>query len=132
MVEHAKSLLETGGVADRCEYVAGDFFDQMVVGDIYILSQILHDWDDQRAMTILRNCRLAAPTAIILIVERLIPEDGTFHPSRLTDLNMLVMLGGRERTRRDFERLLTDAQLQLRRVLSLPDGWSLLEALPVP
>lgn len=68
-------------------------------GDVYVLAQILHDWDDHAALRILREVAAAMPPhGTLLVVEQVIPEDDARHPEKILDLHMLVLLGGRERT----------------------------------
>ena len=104
----APSLLEASGVAGRCKLVAGNFFEGVPAGaNAYVLKQILHDWDDPRAIAIISNCRKAvARDATLLIVERVLPERaerGRAAEAYLVDLEMLVHApGGRERTESEF------------------------------
>jgi SAM-dependent methyltransferase len=94
-----------------CQLVGGDFFEHVPAGgDVYVLAQILHDWDDDHAARILRRCHAAMrPGARLLILEQVVPEGGGPHPAKLLDLHMLVLLGGRERTDGDWRRLLASA-----------------------
>jgi hypothetical protein len=97
VVAGARDVLRAAGVADRCEIVGGDFFKGVPEGaDRYILPNVLHDWDDARAVQILGSCRQAmAEHGRVLIVERLIPDDpADALPVLLSDLNMLVFTGG--------------------------------------
>jgi hypothetical protein len=113
---HADAVLDAAGLADRCQVLAGDFFEQVPPGaDCYLLANVLHDWDDERAIQILRNCRRSmANGGRILIIERLIPQDGSDAvPTLLSDINMLVLSGGgRERTSTEYGELLTAAGLK--------------------
>jgi hypothetical protein len=123
----AGPVLEAAGVADRCAVVAGDFFAGVPGGaDRYLLANVLHDWDDDRAVTILAECRKAmAREGRVLIVERLIPDDPEQAlPTLLSDLNMLVVTGGKERTNAEYGSLLNRAGLTLDRVtpVSFPYG----------
>ena len=110
----ADALLDAADLADRCEVFAGDFFERVPAhGDCYVLANVLHDWDDTRAIEILRNCRKAmAGTGRVLIIERLIPEGhGDPLPALLSDINMLVITGGQERTNAEYWSLLEAAAL---------------------
>jgi SAM-dependent methyltransferase len=123
----AGPVLEAAGVADRCEVVAGDFFAGVPDGaDRYLLANVLHDWDDDRAVAILAECRKAmAKDGRVLIVERLIPDNPEQAlPTLLSDLNMLIVTGGKERTNAEYSSLLTRAGLILDRVtpVSFPYG----------
>jgi O-methyltransferase domain len=105
--------------ADRWEVVAGDFFARVPEGaDCYVMANVLHDWDDPRAIEILSNCRGSMATGgRVLIVERLIPEDGCDPvPTLLSDINMLVITGGQERTNAEYGRLLEAAGLRLGKI----------------
>ena len=111
---HADAILDATDLANRCEVLAGDFFKQVPAGaDCYVLANVLHDWDDERSIEILRNCRRAMHSAgKVLIVERLIPENGDDPvPTLLSDINMLVLTGGQERTNAEYSKLLDAAGL---------------------
>lgn len=103
------------GISDRVGFVAGDFFQSVhATADAIILKSIIHDWDDERGCTILKNCRQALPPdGRLLLVERSMPESpGTEDADRscaMSDLNMLRGPGGRERTEREYYRLLTES-----------------------
>ncbi|MFE0019618.1 methyltransferase [Amycolatopsis sp. NPDC059021] len=121
-----------GQVFDRAD---GDFLREVPAGaDAYLLKWILHDWPDDDAVTILRNCRAAMPPhATVLVIELILPERGSPDRPRdpeLTDLHMLTIYGGQERTRAEFGRLFDRAGLTIERVTPLPSGLSLLEAVP--
>ncbi|MFJ5138260.1 methyltransferase [Streptomyces sp. NPDC088707] len=115
VVEAARTRLGTvGTVAERCAFVTGDFADVPPDGDVYVLSRVLHDWDDERCLEILRHCAAAMPPeADLLIVERLLPEDPTPSLATAWDLHMMCNTGGRERTAAAYARLLADAGLTL-------------------
>ncbi|MCR6487386.1 methyltransferase [Amycolatopsis sp. OK19-0408] len=112
-------------------FVGGDFFTSVPPGgDVYVLSQILHDWDDERATRILRTCRAAmSASARLLVLEQVVPEDGGPHPAHLLDLHMLVLLGGRERTEAAWRGLLAAGGFELRAVTH-GERASVLEAVP--
>ncbi|MFF5807998.1 methyltransferase [Streptomyces sp. NPDC012746] len=113
-VEAARSLLDAAGCGARCEYRTGDFADVPRGGDVYVLSRVLHDWDDDRCREILRHCARAMPVhADLLVVERLLPANGSPSLATAWDLHMLCNVGGRERRADHYARLLTDAGLQL-------------------
>ncbi|MFC9508334.1 methyltransferase [Streptomyces sp. NPDC057002] len=131
----APETLRRHGLTDRCSLAAGDFFRSVPEGsDLCLMKSILHDWPDEQAVTVLRHCRAALPPGgRVLILEPVLPEavgtdgdGGTY----LSDLNMLVNVGGRERTREDFEELCHAAGLSLVAVTPLPEAepFSLLEA----
>ncbi|WP_328792303.1 MULTISPECIES: methyltransferase [unclassified Streptomyces] len=113
-VEAARRLLDAAGCGARCDYRAGDFADVPPGGDVYVLSRVLHDWDDDRCREILRTCVRAMPAhADLLVVERLLPVDGSPSLATAWDLHMLCNVGGRERRADHYARLFADAGLQL-------------------
>jgi SAM-dependent methyltransferase len=115
----------------RCSYVAGDFFSSVPQGaDAYVLSSVIHDWDDNRAITILRNCRRAmTKNSKILLVEMIVPDAASASFSKLIDLNMLVMNGGRERTTAEFCALLNATDYKLTRIVPTMAPQSVIEAI---
>lgn len=133
VVESGGALLERAGVAERCEVVGGSFFDAVPAGaDAYLLKSIVHDWEDALAITILRACREAiAADGKLLVVERVIRPGNDPDPAKYSDLNMLVMLGGRERTAEDFGKLYSQAGFQLTRVIPTPSGFCIIEGAPI-
>src|SRR5262245_35504669 len=136
--EGATRLLEERGVAGRAEFVAGSFFDSVPSGaDAYILKSVIHDWDDERSQSIFKNCREAMKNgARLLIIEPTVPErvgssshDGVIIGS---DLNMLVMAGGRERTEAEFRALLEASGLRIARIVTAPPtAYSVIETLAI-
>jgi hypothetical protein len=131
VVDGAKELLQKSGVAERCEVVAGSFFDAVPPGcDAYIMKHIIHDWDDANAARILGLCRDAISAAgKVLVVDSLVPPRGVPSFAKLLDLQMLSMThGGKERTEREFADLFVKAGLRLTRVIPTPFRVSILEA----
>ena len=130
VAEDAHKSITAAGLAKRCEIVAGDFFSSVPAGgDVYILRWIIHDWDNDRALTILRNCRAAMnATARLLLVETVIPPGDEAHPGKLVDFVMLTALGGQERTAEEYRRLLDEAGFRLNRIVSTASPMSVLEA----
>ena len=114
----ARRNLAAEGVLDRCELVRGDFFGSVPKdGDAYLLKDILHDWDDARAVAILTNCaRAMSPAAKLLVVERSLPGDNAPGPGKLVDITMLAVTGGRERSEAEYADLFRRAGLRLVRV----------------
>ncbi|WP_442810451.1 methyltransferase [Streptomyces sp. NBC_01232] len=113
-VEAARRSLDAMGCAARCDFLSGDFADVPHGGDVYVLSRVLHDWDDDRCGEILRHCARAMPVhADLLIVERLLPTDGSPSLATAWDLHMMCNVGGRERSAEHYARLLADAGLEL-------------------
>ncbi len=133
VVAEAPAVLAAAGVADRCELVGGDFFVAVPPeGDIYILSWILHDWDDSRSTDILVQCRRAmSAQAKLLVVERVIPPGNEPSPGKLIDIHMLLInAGGRERTEDEWRALLEAGGFRLQSSTPIGRGFSVLEALP--
>ena len=129
VIEGARAQIAASPFADRIELVTGDFLAEVPSGaDLYVLKSILHDWDDDRATAILRNVRAAAkPESRILIVETMLPSQPQPSPIALMDLNMLVMLGGRERTAEQFGALLAAGGWRVERVIPTPGMFQLIE-----
>lgn len=131
-VPRARKRVEASGLAARCDVVAGDFFDAVPAGhDGYVLSHVLHDWNDEQCMAILRNCRKAiAAGGRLLIVEIVIPAGDTPHHGKQLDLLMLTVTGGIERTAEEFAALLEAAGFRLTRIVSTATPQSIVEAVP--
>jgi len=115
---------------ERMEIVSGSFFERVPEGgDLYLLKSILHDWPDEKCAEILRSIHKAAkPGTKLLVVEMLLPDQPQPSPVTFMDLNMLVMLNGRERTAADFKKLLGDNGFRLLRVIPTGGTFSLIEA----
>jgi hypothetical protein len=128
--------MATSGLAQRCEFIAGNFFRSVPAGaDVYLLKAVLHDWDDEHCGLILRNCRHAiSTTGRLLLIERILPR--RFEPCSLhhaiarMDLTALVGLDGRERTAAEFSHLLTAANFQIATVIQTDLEYSIIEAFP--
>lgn len=107
-------------LGDRIEFVAGDFFERVPVGEVYILSTILHDWDDGRAAAILRTIRAAAPAAArLLVIEAVLPPGNDPHGAKWLDLLMLTLFAGRERDEAEWRTLLAAGGFE---PVSIEDG----------
>jgi O-methyltransferase domain len=120
-------------VADRCEIVGGSFFEAVPSGaDAHLLKSVVHDWDDTATVEILRACRSAiADTGRLLVVEPIIRPGNDPDPAKFMDLNMLVMLGGRERTPDDFELLYAEAGFRLSDIISTGSLYNIIEGTPI-
>jgi SAM-dependent methyltransferase len=114
----APPILADAGVAERCELVSGNFFvDPLPPADVYVLSQILHDWDDERAAAILRNCRRSiADDGRLLVHDAVVPAGPEPHYRKLFDLHMLVLLGGKERTNDEWQTLFASTGFRIANV----------------
>lgn len=142
VIEGAGRRLATSTASQRCETVAGDFFRGVPAGgDAYVLSWILHDWDDASAVRILNNCRAVLPDdGRLLVIEMIVPDSDDTQTSssadvtrlvREADLDMLVVAGGRERTLAEYDGLFAEADLRLSRVVALDSlPWTLMEVRP--
>jgi predicted O-methyltransferase YrrM len=109
----AEAHIARSGFAERTEVVAGNFFESVPAGDLYLLKFVLHDWDDESCVKILRKCREAMePDGRIAIIESVIGADGDASLTALMDLNMLAVLNGRERSLSEFDALLRRAGLR--------------------
>jgi hypothetical protein len=135
VTESAKKHIEAASLTGRCEVVAGDIFSSVPGGgDAYILKNIIHDWDDERALKILQNCnRAMADNGKLLLVEEVIPPGNALSFGKLVDLNMLVMAGGGERTEAEYRALFAASGFQLTNVIPLPSpfGFSVIEGVRV-
>jgi C-methyltransferase len=121
VVARSPEVLGAAGVADRCDVVAGDFFKPLPTGaDVAVLSHVLHNWGDEDALRILRNCRDAVgPDGTVLVLEYGLTDDAAGLIAKQFDLQMLVYFGaGRERTTPEYKALLARAGLTLTRVVS--------------
>jgi hypothetical protein len=122
----AEDRLAEAGVLERCEIVEGDFFQSLPEGaSCYVLKSVIHDWDDERATAILRNCRKAMGSdGTVLVVEQVVPpEADPSSPSFglvLSDLYMLACATGQERTAEEFRALLDGAGLKMSRIVDAP------------
>lgn len=130
VLEAANRYLTEAGVRSRCRLVPGNFFDSIPEGgDVYLLSNIVHDWDDERATRILRNCRSSMQAAAaVLLLETVLPEHGHASAAAMADVNMMVLLAGRERTKEQYRKLLEAADLRMTRVIPISERESLIEA----
>jgi hypothetical protein len=113
----AAAKLAAAGVADRAEVVVGDFFRAVPAGaDAYLVKSVLHDWSDDECRQILANCRAAGrPDSTVLVVEPLMPDRAGPEAAgvAMSDLNMLVNTGGRERSEADFAAVMAAAGFRL-------------------
>jgi C-methyltransferase len=130
VVVNAPSLLREQGVADRIAIAEGSFFDSVPGdGDAYVLKNIIHDWNDEKAGQILRNVRAAAgPRATVLLIEFVIPEHDRDFPGKWVDLEMMLNLGARERTAAEYRNLLSQAGFRMTRVVQTASPLSVVEA----
>jgi O-methyltransferase len=122
----AAAVMEVAGVSGRVSLVAGSFFESVPTGaDVYLLKSIIHDWDDEHAVAILKTCRAAMDgSARLVLVERVIPDgvpDEDDIGALMSDLHMMVVLGGRERSTAEYGELFAAAGLRLTRDVPVSD-----------
>ena len=129
VIEGAGAKIAAADIADRCELAGGDFFQSVPSGaDTIILKWIIHDWNDEQSVAILKNCHRALPDhGRLILVEAVVPETSEMHFSKFIDLNMLVMTGGRERTANEFRRLYEDSGFKLTRLVPTESPFSVIE-----
>jgi SAM-dependent methyltransferase len=133
VAKEARERLASLNLADRCDVVEGDFFATSIPQgqDAYILSQILHDWDDEKSLHILANLRQAMrPDSRLLVVETVLPGDNVTHFGNLYDMAMLVLVGGQERTEAEYTALMQKAGLKVARILPTSMPPSVIEVVP--
>ncbi len=133
VVERARPKFAASGLADRCALVPGDFFQEVAGGaDAYLMRHIIHDWEDELSLRILRNVRRVIPSAgRLLLVEMVIPPGNDPSFGKLLDINMLVIPGGRERTEQQYRELYADAGFELTRIVPTGADVSVIEGRPV-
>jgi ribosomal protein RSM22 (predicted rRNA methylase) len=130
VIAGAESQIAAQGVSDRCQRIAGNFFESVPSGgDAYILKHIVHDWGDEQVIAILKHCHRAMPEqGKLLVVEQVIPPGNDPFVGKLLDLNMLVMCpGGCERTEAEYHSLFEQAGFQLTRIIPTSTFISVIE-----
>jgi len=133
-LEEAEGVMKREGVADRCEFVIGSFFESVVSGsDTYILKQILHDWNDEDSRSRLRNCRKAMEEGTkLLVIEVIVPLGNNPSISKMGDIHMLVVNpGGRERTEDEFRALLHEGGFNMVGVTPTQSRFNIIEAVAI-
>jgi O-methyltransferase domain/Dimerisation domain len=133
--EGGKNAIAQAGLADRCEVVSGDFFTSVPAGaDAYVLSRVIHDWDDDKTVAILKVVRKAiVPEGKLILLETVVrPDGGSVYPV-LSDLNMLLMTGGCERTEEEYRALYRASGFELTRTVPTqsPTGTTVIEGRPI-
>ncbi len=129
VVAGATKHIEASGLGGRCHTVAGDFFTAVPTGgDAYVLTRVLHDWDEAHSLAILKSCyRAMADQGTLLVIEHVIPPGNAPSRSKLADLNMLVFAGGCERTEAEYHALFAAAGFTLRRIIPTQSLFSVIE-----
>jgi len=130
VIAGAQEILRTAGVADRCKMIGGSFFESAPQGaSVYMLRNIIHDWNDEQSVAILRNVRQVLPNdGRVLVLESVIPQGNEYFIGKFLDLTMLL-IGGQERTESEYRHLLEAAGLRLNRVIPTTTELSILEAI---
>jgi SAM-dependent methyltransferase len=133
VADGARKAIAAAGLADRCDVVAGDFFDSMPEGgDAYVMKSVIHDWDDAKSVRILENCRRVMPAGgTLLLVEGVLPARMERSPINQifagSDVNMMLNVGGRERTDAEFRALFEAAGFGLQRIVATQSLMCVLE-----
>ncbi len=128
VVTGAAKRMSAAGLADRCEAIGGDMFQDAPAADAHMASLVLHDWDDDRCVAILRNChRACAPGGRFLIVEMVTPGPNEPSFAKMLDMQMLALAGGRERTEPEYAALFDRAGYRLNRVVPTQGPVSVIE-----
>jgi O-methyltransferase domain len=134
VLEGAKKRIERLGLSQRLQTQPCNFFDSVpACGDVYVMQHIIHDWDDEKSLTILKNTRKALDgkkNGKLIILDSLINTDGGMDFAKWKDLEMLTLPGGRERTEEEFRMLLNQSGFKLTRTIPLPAMVSIVEAVP--
>lgn len=127
-----KQKVTANQLDSRCQVLAGDFFKSVPEhGDCYLMKSIIHDWDDERSIAILRNCRKALagkPGGKVVLLEFVVPHGNQPHASKVIDLEMIYFTGGQERTVEEFEQLFAKSGFRLTRVVPTRSPFSVVEA----
>ena len=129
VIERAQERIQASGLLDRCKLVAGSFFDAVPEGaDAYVLRHIIHDWDEEKCLTILRNChRAMSPASKLLVIESVIPPGNEPFHGKFLDLVMLLIPGGKERTENEYRTLFAQAGFELTRIVPTATEVSVVE-----
>jgi hypothetical protein len=130
VIERARPRFAGAGLLDRCQLIAGSFFDKIPAGaDAIFMRHIIHDWDDQECETILRNCHAALPAnGRVLLIESVIPAGNDFHFAKFLDLTMMLIPGGQERTEAEYRRLYDATGFKLARIVPTASDVQVIEA----
>lgn len=133
VIDGARRALGESGLQVRCQCVGGDFFESVPSGgDVYLMKSVLHNWPDDAAVRILQACRSAmADGARLVVAERVVPEGNAASEAKLFDINMMVTVGGQERTLDEYRALMRTAGLRLVRSVPTASTLSAIEAVPV-
>ena len=133
--DDATNEIAAAGLASRCKAVGGDFFKEVPAADACLLKHVIHDWDDERAVAILKNCRRAlGPQGKLLIIEGIYPtridQSNISRGAAANDVNMLVATGGRQRSEAEFRFLFEAAGFELTNIVDTVARVSVIEGTP--
>jgi hypothetical protein len=129
VVESARARIAEHGRTNRIQAIGGDFFESVPWAEVYLLSTVLHDWNDENCLRILENIRNAAhPAARLVVLDIVLPDGDEPHLGKINDLTMLTVAGGRERTRSEFASLLSSAGFHVDRLIEGGGAYSIIEA----
>jgi hypothetical protein len=134
VIASADQALASAGLAQRCQIVAGSFFESVPEnGDLYVMKAILHDWDDLTSIDILRTCRRAMSLrATLVVIERAVGPPNEMPEGKFSDLNMMVQYGALERTRQEFHDLPKGGGFEMTEVVPTGSPLSIIVAQPMP
>jgi len=132
VVASADPALTSPDLSQRCQLVAGSFFEAVPTGgDVYVMKVILHDWDDRTSIDILRTCRRAmSAAATLVVVERVIGPPNEMPEGKFSDLNMMVQYAAMERTRQEFDNLLKNGGFNMTEIIQTRSPQSIIVARP--
>jgi hypothetical protein len=135
VVDGANARIQQMGLSERAQAVAGDFFQSVPSGgDAYVMKHIIHDWDDERALTILKNIRKSLDgvgDGKVILLEAVVPPGNTPHPSKMLDIEMMMLPGGMERNEQQYRELFQRAGFELREIIPTKSALSVLVAFAV-
>jgi hypothetical protein len=133
VIASADQALSSPELRQRCQLIAGSFFESVPTGgDVYLMKVIIHDWDDRAAIDILRTChRAMSANATLILVERVIGPPNEMPEGKFSDLNMMVVHAAMERTRQEFDHLLRNGGFKLKEIITTRFPLSLIIAQPM-
>jgi cyclopropane fatty-acyl-phospholipid synthase-like methyltransferase len=125
----AKDRIGKLGLANRLQVLSGDFFESVPAADGYVMKNIIHDWDDERAIKILNNCTAhLKPGGKVILIETVVIPGNEPHMSKWLDVEMFMLPGGRERSEAEFAALFSQAGLKLSRVVPTKSPMCVIES----